>query len=779
MDELLQFSRQVLVADGIIFVSASNLPVECRQFGGDRIWARVYQEMLDGRRQLLGDKSLEEWILRYDHMAAPGWCARYIAENDLADLQSNHAIFKIETPTTTLRLNAGFNYQGDGEAGGAVSMMASGNLKDITDIVPPSPTIFDRCRFIDNTATATGGAVESASGHDAFVGSVFQGNMAGTSGGALRLAGTASVDNCSFEENVSNDGGGAALSNIGVISKMENASFRGNVFACPPGMFLGFNATGDPYEVACDGCQKACDGCSFEEPPLVPMCRDAMEHAFSDGGTGTLEMLSIERGYWRAIPSSEDVLACYNSDACLGGTTGTSDYCLEGYEGPYCSICARGYTGGLSFTCSKCFSGAGVVVLASFLAVVALVVAVAVLAYAMSGKARAGRRGMVERLGRYIPLQSVKIVIVAWQILTQFTSVANITYPLVYQRFLNGLDVFNFDLSWVLSAGCVLDIDFHDRLLASTIGPIVALSFLGGTYAVAAGIHRGDAETMQTVWNKHVSMVLLLTFLVYSSVSSILFKTFACEDLEDGKNYVRADYRIECDSAKHKAFQVYAGLMMLLYTVGIPVFYGVVLFRDRDVLKRDQVDREETARTRSISDLWKPYRPSVFYYEVIECGRRVLLAGVVVFIYPNTAAQIAATLVIAFLFVVVSEALAPYASRWDTWLNRMGHAVVYMSMFVALLLKVDVSDERADSQQVFEVVLVTAHACMVLVVVVETVVLMCALRVEQREDPSPRFRLGKALFRGKGVVSARTSPFSGDIYGAGSPPVGGSGTLSW
>eukprot|EP00903_Cladosiphon_okamuranus_P013950 g12974.t1 len=169
------------------------------------------------------------------------------------------------------------------QAGGAVSMMASGNLKDITDIAPPSPTIFDRCRFIDNTATATGGAVESASGHDAFVGSVFQGNMAGTSGGALRLAGTASVGNCSFEENISNDGGGAALSNIGVISKMENASFRGNVFACPPGMFLGFNATGDPYEVACDGCQKACDGCSFEEPPLVPMCRDAMEHAFSGG----------------------------------------------------------------------------------------------------------------------------------------------------------------------------------------------------------------------------------------------------------------------------------------------------------------------------------------------------------------------------------------------------------------------------------------------------------------------------------------------------------------
>ena len=117
-DGLLRFSRKVpVVADGAISVSASNLPVECRQFGGDKIWARMYQEILveEGRRELHENESLEDWILRYDHMAAPDWCVKYIEENDLADLQSNHAIFKIETPTVTVRLNAGVNYQGDGE----------------------------------------------------------------------------------------------------------------------------------------------------------------------------------------------------------------------------------------------------------------------------------------------------------------------------------------------------------------------------------------------------------------------------------------------------------------------------------------------------------------------------------------------------------------------------------------------------------------------------------------------------------------------------------------
>ncbi|CAM9492922.1 unnamed protein product, partial [Laminaria digitata] len=301
----------------------------------------------------------------------------------------------------------------------------------------------------------------------------------------------------------------------------------------------------------------------------------------------------------------------------------------------------------------------------------------------------------------------------------------NVAYPHVYQRFLDTVNVFNFDLGWIaqLSVGCLFDIGIHGRLLIATIGPIIAVMFLGLTYAVAVKGRQGSAEALRLIRHKHVSMVLLLAFLVYSSVSSILFKMFACDDLEDGRKFIRADYRVECNSSKHKAVQIYAGFMILLYTVGIPALYARLLFRDRTVLK-DEVGREGTQRTQSFSDLWKPYKPSIYYYEVIECARRVLLTGAVVFIYPNTSAQIAVTLMIAFVFAMTSEGLAPFASRWDTWISRMGHVVVYVSMYVALLLKVDVSNERSSSQKVFEAVLVAAHLGMILGVVIETGVIV-------------------------------------------------------
>ena len=186
---------------------------------------------------------------------------------------------------------------------------------------------------------------------------------------------------------------------------------------------------------------------------------------------------------------------------------------------------------------------------------------------------------------------------------------------------------------------------------------------------------------------------------------------------------------------------------MIAYTVGTPALYASLLLRDRDVSSKDEKeDRADTPAVAAISGLWEPYRPEAFYYEVVECGRRILLAGAVVFIYPNTAAQISVTLMIAIVFIFVSEVLSPYAKRWDTWINRMGHIVVVVSMFVALLLKVDVSGERAGSQGVFEAVMVAFHACMVLTVVVEAVVVSCSASCwllrgeEQREDSSPRLR---------------------------------------
>lgn len=122
--------------------------------------------------------------------------------------------------------------------GGAVYATGSGTTFTVNSFEKESnPTTFDGCSFQNNVAKVTGGAMDSTSGQEIFVNTLFIGNKAGV-GGALRLAGTASLENCSFVNNISDLDGGPAVSNNGIISIMSNISFVGNVFSCEIGEYL-------------------------------------------------------------------------------------------------------------------------------------------------------------------------------------------------------------------------------------------------------------------------------------------------------------------------------------------------------------------------------------------------------------------------------------------------------------------------------------------------------------------------------------------------------------
>lgn len=370
----------------------------------------------------------------------------------------------------------------------------------------------------------------------------------------------------------------------------------------------------------------------------------------------------------------------------------------------------------------------------------------------MSHHETRSRSGQIEYISDVCPLQ----------LPSQFASAANVTYPVTYQRFLDVVRVLNFELEWVLSTACMLDIDFHYRFLMITIGPIIALALLGVTYAIAVARNRHSHDALRRVRDKHTSMVLWLTLLVYSSTSSAVFRMFACDTLDDDSGYheqfLRADYRIDCNSSRHRALRVYAAIMLVVYPLGIPALYTFLLLRKRTVLQ-NAWRWDASGQLRAVSVLWKPYTSDRFYYEVIECVRRMWLAGAVAFIYPNTAAQIAVTIVIALVFAFLCEGLAPYASRLDTWVSRTGHAIVFFSMYVALLAKVDVSRERHESQEVFAGILVGAHACMIAAIFFEAIVLICWARV--REDPRPKPRSIRSLMNeGSSRSSSSSKPHS-------------------
>ena len=344
----------------------------------------------------------------------------------------------------------------------------------------------------------------------------------------------------------------------------------------------------------------------------------------------------------------------------------------------------------------------------------------------------------------------------------QFATVASITYPAVYEAFLRYVDVFNLNISWILSAGCLIESNFYHSLLVSTMGTLVMAGCVLASHAVRCrGCAANDREARGKIHQRHASVLFWMSLLVYATVASSVFHTFACDDLDNGRSFLRSDHSLECYTTTHKIFMAYAGVMVVIFPLGIPLCYAFVLYRNRGSLKVGVTSEAETAELVSFRELWEPYRSQVYFYEVVECLRRVLLSGVVVFIFPNTAGQVATSLLLAIFTAAVFMALDPYVSRWHTWLARISHAVVILSLYVALLQKVDDVDDDTSSQHVFAYVLVVTNCGLILAVGVEAYGMFSVALSEMHKPTAGIARNNSNTFRlGWSDSSARVLPLA-------------------
>ncbi|CAN0330304.1 unnamed protein product [Ascophyllum nodosum] len=232
---------------------------------------------------------------------------------------------------------------------------------------------------------------------------------------------------------------------------------------------------------------------------------------------------------------------------------------------------------------------------------------------------------------------------------------------------------------------------------------------------------------------RHTTMTLIILYLVYSSVSTVIFQTFACEDLEDiDKIYLRADFRIECDTPKHTAYKIYAAIMIFVYPLGIPAAFWYFLARQKSsinpIIDEDEKDqrgadhvtrekeriRKDDSTIAPTSFLWSPYYPDRYYFEVFECIRRLLLTGLLVFVAPGTSSQVAYSCLFAFLSILGFEMLRPHTDRLDRMLYRTGSLVIFFTNFLALMIKAEVTDQNSTNATLYSLGLIIVNIFFVL-----------------------------------------------------------------
>ena len=84
-----------------------------------------------------------------------------------------------------------------------------------------------------------------------------------------------------------------------------------------------------------------------------------------------------------------------------------------------CAVCRQDYVASLGFTCNKCSDSTKGIAMAFVFTAISVAVLAAAMWYLMSSEIREEERGVMGQVIRRLLVQSGKIIIVAWQILTQ------------------------------------------------------------------------------------------------------------------------------------------------------------------------------------------------------------------------------------------------------------------------------------------------------------------------------------------------------------------------
>ncbi|KOO31212.1 protein serine threonine, partial [Chrysochromulina tobinii] len=213
--------------------------------------------------------------------------------------------------------------------------------------------------------------------------------------------------------------------------------------------------------------------------------------------------------------------------------------------------------------------------------------------------AAASASSVVDSLG-----VKIRILISLSQVVSQLDVIFDITYPAFYTATLEGLKNINIQVN-LLPFGCVfplLDNFFFDFVL-KTATPLVLVLLL---YVLSKVLRArfGDAEGAQRGFGAYLAdacsdLWFFIIFLVYPSCSSITFMFFMRETYnQPGEVYMdlmRADRSIDREGELYQGFTVYAVVMLILYPIGVPLFYGLLFHLERHQLqemRRIELSRE-------------------------------------------------------------------------------------------------------------------------------------------------------------------------------------------
>ena len=472
-------------------------------------------------------------------------------------------------------------------------------------------------------------------------------------------------------------------------------------------------------------CIECVDSYLFKFDPETQICETCPVEAEECHGS----TISLNSGYWRRSNVSDAIFECsYGSSACIGGNATGTDLCAEGHGGVLCETCAEGYfLNSESLECELC-EGLNIFTPAfifTSLSIFLLLFGFAYYKYRNVNSARAKvtindkfdddsniKKSYLmayweERFG---PIMSkFKVITSTFQIVSASSSVLQIKMPESFTSFIQALKVFDFNIISIMPFSCVSPTDYVDTLMFSTLWPLMFGALL---FIIFVGHFLWERRTVlksndkkkigllmyrlsARLRVKYFTLFLLLTYFILPSVTTSIFAMFPCinvdpdavDDLDD--YYLIADTSISCTSPRYFLGVTYAAIFILIYPIGIPFLYYYLLNKKKEEIKSRNNINPNTLRNsvKMLEFLYKSYKPSAWYFEVVETFRRLFLTAFISVIAAGTPAQAILAMVATLIFMRLYVAVNPFPSDDERLMSEAGQYQIYITFLAALIIQ--------------------------------------------------------------------------------------------
>jgi len=401
----------------------------------------------------------------------------------------------------------------------------------------------------------------------------------------------------------------------GYFVETRDASYCGSVTSCvpcPPGKTVCTGEESLEEMLLLPGKYRTSrDSTTVVDCPIPAACTGTLNNLNSADAQKLQEKINDDGAQEQFAKAFLDMMTARNHSSTGSLSNWGDSLCTSGHQGAFCQVCTVEATVAFYWSgqsCKKCKGEGRNAVIVFALAGGGIVVFGVLHLFGLTDKLR---KNAVEKFTNAFPrkmdkLQALKNRIedgslqTKYKILVSFVQVLNkvatlypISLPPVFYTawdLLNSWNPLVLDLN-VLPLNCIVESNFHSRLVGMTVAPILCITILFAYYCLRLAAMTNSSQEDRDGWMATcIRIAILFVLTIFPPVSSTIFQTFHYDErLADGSAYLRADYTIEWQDANHQTYRTYAILMGLLYCLLVPLCSFLALLVKKEKIQELQV----------------------------------------------------------------------------------------------------------------------------------------------------------------------------------------------